>query len=55
METNTEAKFTLIEMLIVVTIVGILGALTIPRYEKYRDQHNQSILSSDKNEIAPTR
>ena len=44
---KTEKGFTLIELLIVVAIIGILAAIAIPQFSKYRERAYNSAALTD--------
>ncbi len=52
MATRTNAGFTLLELLVVTSIVGILASIAIPQYASYRARGFDSIVESQVRHVA---
>lgn len=46
-QTNKKKGFTLVELIVVVAILGILAAITIPRFSQYTENAKQVALDAD--------
>lgn len=51
---KNEKGFTLVELLVVITIMGILGTLLVTNYTKYVDKSKQVVVDEQLNEIVKT-
>lgn len=49
-----EKGFTLVELLVVITIMGIMGTLLVTNYTKYIDKSKQVVVDEQLNEIVKT-
>lgn len=49
-----EKGFTLVELLVVITIMGIMGTLLVTNYTKYIDKSKQVVVDEQLNEVIKT-
>ncbi len=54
MKNKKEKGFTLVELLVVITIMGIMGTLLVTNYTKYIDKSKQVVVDEQLSEIVKT-
>ncbi|GEM_PF-3280617 len=51
MKKNQQKGFTLIELIVVTTVIGVLAAIAIPRYNDYKTRSERAVILSDCNAL----
>jgi len=54
MKKNLKKGFTLVELLVVITIMGVMGTLLVTNYTKYVDKSKQMVVDQQLDEIVKT-